>query len=103
MGHIQKNNNIQWQFKRSVSSLFLGFRTFEPPMLGLLRKGDCLSPLCGEIAMLLMVPAAYRDGVAVQVCDLAANQIVSRTYRFVDAIFRHQSIILLFLKWQPFT
>ena len=34
-------------FLLSASSLFLGFLTFEPPLLGLLGKGDCLSRLWG--------------------------------------------------------
>ena len=57
----------------SDSSLFLGFLTFEPLLLGALRKDDCLSCLWGLRATPLMVPASYSDGVAVQVCDLAAD------------------------------
>ena len=49
----------------SAFSLYLGFFTFEPPLLGLLGKGDCLSRLWGLIAMPLMVPAAYGNGVTV--------------------------------------
>ena len=35
--------NVVPSFFMTASSLFLGFLTFEPPLLGLLRKGDCLS------------------------------------------------------------
>ena len=38
------------------------------------RKGWHLSRLWGLRAMPLMVPASYRDVVAVQVCDLAADR-----------------------------
>ena len=45
----------------------LCFLAFEPPLLGLLRKGDCLSWGWGLIATPLMVLPVYRDGVTVQV------------------------------------
>ena len=38
-------------FLLSASSFFLGFLAFEPPLLGLLGKGDCLSRLWGLTAM----------------------------------------------------
>ena len=50
----------------------LGFLTFEPLRLGIFRKVDCLSCLCGLPVALLMAPAVYCGRVTVQDCDLAA-------------------------------
>ena len=49
------------------------FLAFDPLLLGLLGGGWLLSPLWGLWATPLMVTDAYHDGVAVQVCDLAAD------------------------------
>ena len=50
-----------------------GFLAFEPPLLSSLGKDDCLPSFLGLVAMPLMIPVAYHDGMTAQVCDLAAD------------------------------
>ena len=57
-------------------------------MLGLPRKGDCLSYLWGLKAKPLMFPAACHDVVAVQVCGLAAEHD-GVSAKFCDSITKN--------------
>ena len=41
-------------FLLSASSLLLGFLAFEPPLLGLLGKGDCLSHVWGLLSTMYL-------------------------------------------------
>ena len=63
----------------SASSLFLGFLAFEPPLLGLLGKGDCLSHLWGKNISLLLPRKQGRPGVdeSVCICGCSSDDLLS--------------------------